>query len=107
MDALFGSQVRTDALVAIARLSTTYPSELAGVLGLRKNEIQRALASLERTGAINTRLIGRTRVIQLNSNFWGSDELYALLLKMSELPYYEERWRKLHRRRPRAMEKPP
>ncbi len=106
MDALFGSQVRTDTLVAIARLGTTYTGELAEILGRQRIEIRRALASLERSGVIVTRLIGRTRIVELNRTYKAADELYALLLKASEFPEYERRWRNAERRRPRAIGKP-
>lgn len=103
MDALFGSKVRTDTLVAVAALGTTYVSELARVLDCRLTEIQRAVAGLEHAGAIVTRMMGRTRLVELNPRFWGAAELYALLLRMSEQPSYGERF--LLRRRPRAMRK--
>jgi DNA-binding MarR family transcriptional regulator len=101
---LFGSKMRTDVLVAIARLDLTYPSELARVLRLRLIEVQRAVASLERSGVIVSRRVGSTRTITLNRQFRAADELYALLLQLSEDPIYRERWGKV-RRRPRAMGK--
>jgi DNA-binding transcriptional ArsR family regulator len=105
MDALFGSTLRTEALVAIGRLSRTYPSEIARVLGRRLNEVQRAVSSLERAGAIVSKRVGGTRIVELNPRFWARDELYKLLLRLSELPHYEKRWSKL-RRRPRRIGKP-
>jgi len=104
MSGLFGSKVRTDVLVAIGRLDLTYPSELARVLGLRIVEVQRAVAALERTGAVVSRRVGSTRTIALNRQFPAAEALYALLLKMSEEPIYRERWKNV-RRRPRALGK--
>jgi hypothetical protein len=106
MESLFGSRARTAALVAIGRLGTTYPLELARVLQRPPTEVKRAIASLEKTGAITTRLLGRTRVVELNRRFWAADELYELVLKLSELPEYERLWKDAARRRPRAMGKP-
>lgn len=106
MNSLFGSALRTDVLVAAARLSSTYPAELVRLLGRRLIEIQRALASLERSGALTTRLVGRTRLVELNRGFWASEELYALLLRLSELPEYQTVWASALRRRPRAIGKP-
>jgi DNA-binding IclR family transcriptional regulator len=103
MDALFGSQTRTDVLVALASLGTTYLSELARLLGYRLTEVQRAVASLERSGAVVTRTMGRTRLVELNPRCWGYGELSAFLLRMSELPVYADRF--AVRRRPRAMGK--
>lgn len=103
MEALFGSAIRTDVLVAVARLGRTYASELARVLDRRVIEVQRALASLERAGVIVTVRVGTIRSVEMSSRFPAKDELYSLLLTMSELPRYRDRW--LVRRRPRAMSK--
>jgi len=104
-DKLFGSSIRTDTLVTIGRLQRTYSSEIARLLGRRVVEIQRAVASLELAGVIVTNRLGNTRIVELNPTFPVRDELYALLLRMSELPIYVDRWSKI-RRRPRAMGKP-
>lgn len=106
MEALFGSKARTNTLIAIARLGATYPREVARVLSRPPTEITRAITSLESAGAIVTRLLGRTRIVELNRQFWAAGELYALLLKLSELPEYEQLWRNARRRRPRAVGKP-
>jgi hypothetical protein len=104
MDKLFGSQVRTDALVAIGRLGTTYMSELASIFARRPIEIQRAIASLEIAGVVQTRRMGTVRIVELNRRFPGYQPLADLLLAMSEEPLYAQRWKAL-RRRPRAMGK--
>lgn len=103
MDGLFGSQLRTDTLVAIARLGLTYPSEVARILERRPVEVQRAVASLERTGTVVSRRLGNTRLVELNPRYPARDELYALLLRLSENPIYGKRWS--IRRRPRAIGK--
>lgn len=106
MESLFGTGIRSDVLIATARLGSTYPRELARVLGRDSKEVRRALASLERTGALSTRLLGRTRIVELNPRYWAADELYALLLRLSELPENEGKWKSSTRRRPRVMGKP-
>ena len=103
MDQLFGSRLRTETLIGIARLGQTYASELARLLGRRTVEIQRAVASLEKSGAIVSRRLGTTRILQLNPRYQAREELYALLLKLSENPALERRW--AVRRRPRAIGK--
>jgi DNA-binding IclR family transcriptional regulator len=105
MDDLFGSRVRTDVLVAIARLRDSYISEISRVLDLQPTEVRRAVSSLERAGAVGSRLVGRARIVQLEPRYWGAGELYALLLRLSELPRLRERWVSV-RRRPRAIGKP-
>ena len=104
MDKLFGSKVRTDALVALARLGPTYVSELARVIERRPIEVQRALASLEITGAVQTRRVGSIRTAELNPRYPEYEGLLDLLLKMSERPDYARVWKAI-RRRPRAMGK--
>jgi DNA-binding transcriptional ArsR family regulator len=102
---LFGSASRTDTLVTIGRLQRTYASEIGRVLSRRVIEIQRAVASLEQAGVIVSNRMGNTRIVELNPTLPAKDELYALLLRMSEMPIYRNRWPKI-RRRPRAMGKP-
>ncbi len=105
VDTLFGSAARTDTLVTIARLKRTYPSEIARILSRRVIETQRAVASLEKAGVVVSNRFGNTRIVELNPSFWAKDELYALLLRMSEMPAYVNLWSRI-RRRPRAMGKP-
>lgn len=104
MDNLFGSKVRTDTLVAIGRLGTTYVSEVARILEKRPIEVQRAIAALEMAGVVQTRRLGNLRIVELSRRFPEYEKLADLLLKMSERPLYTQRWKKL-RRRPRAMGK--
>lgn len=105
VDTLFGSRARADTLVVVGRLERTYISEIARVLDRRVIEIQRAVASLERAGIVVTYRMGNTRIVELNPTYWAKDELYALLLRVSEMPTYASRWSQI-RRRPRAMGKP-
>ena len=104
MDKLFGSKVRTDTLVALARLGSTYISEIARTIERRPIEVQRALASLELTGAVQTRRVGTIRTAELNRRYPEYERLLDLLLKMSDRPDYARMWKAV-RRRPRAMGK--
>lgn len=103
MDSVFGSAIRTDTLVAIGRLNRSYAAEIARLLGYRVVEIRRAIISLERAGVTVTTPMGTTRLVELSPRFEARNELYALLLRMSELPRYKKRWNV--RRRPRAIGK--
>ena len=105
MDGLFGSRLRSETLIAIARLNRTYPSEIARVLGRRLNEIQRAIMSLERSGAVVSRKVGGTRIVELSPRYRARNELYSLLLRLSEDPALEKKWSRT-RLRPRGMGKP-
>src|ERR1700737_2180895 len=100
MDAIFGSRVRTDVLVAVGRLGSAYVSELARLLGKRPIEVQRAVASLERAGILETRLVVKVRMVELNRRFPEYQLFAELLLIMSERPLYARKW-KTQRRRPR------
>ena len=104
-DKLFGSAIRTDTLVTIGRLQRTYVAEIARVLHRRVIEIRRAVASLERAGAVVSNRVGNTRIVELNPTYWAKDELHALLLRISEMQTYTNRWSTI-RRRPRAIGKP-
>ena len=104
MDKLFGSKVRTDTLVALARLGSAYVSEIAGVIGRRPIEVQRALASLELSGAVQTRRVGTIRTAELNRRFPEYERLLDLLLEIGGRPDYASMWKAV-RRRPRAIGK--
>jgi len=104
MDKLFGTQVRTDVLVAAGRLGTTYVSEIAKLLDRRPLEVQGAVASPVLAGVLQTRRFGTIRTVELNRRFPEYAVLVNLLLKMSERTIYAQRW-KAFRRRPRAMGK--
>jgi len=104
MDKLFGSKVRTDTLVVLARLGSAYVSELARVIGRRPIEVQRALASLELSGAVQTRRVGTIRTAELNRRFPEYEKLLDLLIAIGARPDYAATW-KASRRRPRAIGK--
>lgn len=99
------AQTPWSLLVTIGRLGRTYISEIARVLSRRVIEIQRVVASLEQAGVVVSNRMGNTRIVELNPIFPAKDELYALLLRMSEMPVYVNRWPEI-RRRPRAIGKP-
>lgn len=104
MDKLFGSKVRTDTLVVLARLGSAYVSEIARVIGRRPIEVQRALASLELSGAVQTRRMGTIRTAELNRRLPEYGKLLDLLLGIGSRPDYADKWKAV-RRRPRAIGK--
>ena len=55
---LFGTEVRTEVLLAIRLLEETWASELARALGVRLFTVQSVLRSLEREGVITARTVG-------------------------------------------------
>jgi hypothetical protein len=106
MSSPFGSATRTQTLVALALMESSYPRELARLLETAVNNVQSALRSLERDGIVVGRAVGRTRVFQLNPRYFAAGALRALLDKLAGAdPDLRERVAAL-RRRPRRTAKP-
>lgn len=92
MDTLFGGSLRTDTLVAIARLGETYPAQLAALFDRHHSQVQRTVASLESARVIVSTPLGSVRRLRLNPEFPGFPALQALLLEMALSPRYEGMW---------------
>jgi len=78
----FGSQTRTRLLLALELLGQSYARELARLLGASLSAVQKGLASLERDGLIAGRLMGRTRLFQINPRYFAAAQLRELLAKV-------------------------
>lgn len=78
----FGSQTRTRLLLALELLGQSYARELARLLGASLSAVQKGLASLERDGLIAGRLMGRTRLFQINPRYFAVAQLRELLAKV-------------------------
>ena len=101
----FGSQSRSRLLVALELLGQTYPRELARLLGTSLSATQKGIVSLERDGLVAGRMVGRTRIVQLNPAYFAMKEVRALLGRLVEAdPELEPRIAAL-RRRPRRTGK--
>lgn len=106
MSSPFGSQTRTQTLVALALLESSYPRELTRVLGTAINNVQSALRSLERDGLVVARSVGRTRLFQINPRYFAASPLKAFLARLASAdPELRDRASQL-RRRPRRTAKP-
>ena len=103
---LFGSQTRTQLLIAIRLLGETYPTELATLLGVRLYSVQRALESLEGESVLVSRQLGRTRRICLNPRYFAHRELDGLLWKLGEHDAQLQKALATGRRRSRRPGKP-
>ena len=100
----FGGETRTRVLVALGLLETSYARELARLLVAPVSGVRKAIAALERDGLVSGRLVGRTRVVQLNPTYFAREALEAYLLRLADgSPAL--RFRAL-RRRPRQSGKP-
>ncbi len=102
----FGSGTRTRVLLALRLMGSSYPRELARLLGAALNGVQGALRSLEIDGLIAGRPVGRTRLFELNPRFFAATEVRALLDKLAAADRdLQDRIATL-RRRPRRTAKP-
>ena len=102
----FGSTTRTRILLALRLMGSSYPRELARLVGVALNAVQGALHSLEADGLVVGRAVGRTRLFELNPRFFAAAELRALLDKLASVDRpLQDRIASL-RRRPRRTAKP-
>ncbi|HEX5856262.1 MAG TPA: winged helix-turn-helix domain-containing protein [Thermoanaerobaculia bacterium] len=62
----FGSRTRTRVLLALELNGQSYPRELARLLAAPLSVVQKALRTLERDALVTGRMLGRTRLLQLN-----------------------------------------
>lgn len=101
----FGGRTRTRVLVALSLLETSFPRELARLLAAPVSGVRQALASLERDGLVAGRLVGRTRLVQLDPGYFARQELASYLARLSDAePVLRADVARL-RRRPRATGK--
>ncbi|MBM3750319.1 MAG: ArsR family transcriptional regulator [Acidimicrobiia bacterium] len=84
MSSPFGGQTRTRVLLALALLTQSYPRELARLLEVPVAGVQAALRGLERDGLVAGRLLGRTRLYDLNPRYFAREELRHYLLRLSQ-----------------------
>ena len=102
----FGGLVRTRVLVALRLLETSYPRELARLLGSPVSGVRMALVGLERDGLVSGRFLGRTREVRLNPTYFAREELAAYLARLSEADAALRASVSALRRRPRQSGKP-
>jgi DNA-binding transcriptional ArsR family regulator len=102
----FGSSTRTRVLFALRLLEQSYARELARVLRVPLSVVQKALRTLDRDGMIVGRLVGRTRVFQINPRYFARKELDQFLGRLLEPEMELKRQVALLRRRPRRTGKP-
>jgi DNA-binding MarR family transcriptional regulator len=102
----FGSVTRTRVLLALRLMGSSYPRELARVLGSAVNGVQGAIRSLEADGLIAGRAVGRTHLFELNPRFFAATELRALIDKLTAADRGLQDAIAQLRRRPRRTAKP-
>jgi DNA-binding transcriptional ArsR family regulator len=102
----FGGQTRTRVLVALGLLESSYPRELARLLEAPISGVRKALAALERDGLVSGRMVGRTRLVQINPAYFARDELRAYLVRLAAADRELRSRVEGLRRRPRQAGKP-
>ena len=98
---LFGTRNRTAILIAIRLLETTYPSELAELLGVRLFTVQQALRSFEHEQIVATRAFGRMRSVTLDPRYHAHASLAELLWALGAADHALQHKLAAKRRRPR------
>jgi hypothetical protein len=101
----FGSQTRTQLLIAFELLGQSYARELARLLDAPLSVVQKGLASLERDGLLAGRLLGRTRLFEINPRYFAAKELRTLLNRLASADTDLKRRISDMRRRPRRTGK--
>ncbi len=87
LSGLFGNETAEKVLLSIVNYGSVYPRGIAVNFGLAISQVQRQLERLEREAILSSRLIGRTRVYELNPRYLFRKELEALLKKaLGNLP---------------------
>lgn len=107
LEALFGNQNVERILFFLLKQGEGYPRAIAQNFGETLSAIQKQLKRLELGGVVVSRLVGRTRVYQINPRYPFKRELEAFLEKAFQaVP--EEQVRKFYtrRNRPRRAGKP-
>ncbi len=107
LEALFGNQNIERVLFYLLRNGEAYASAMATAFGSTTTPIQRQLARLESGNVVVSRLIGRTRVYQINPRYPFKKELELFLEKAFQaLPEGQAQKIYARRNRPRRAGKP-
>jgi DNA-binding transcriptional ArsR family regulator len=102
----FGGATRTRVLVALRLLGSSYPRELARLLGSPVSSVRKALRSLERDALVAGRAVGRTRLYQVNPTYFARDALQTYLSRLADADVQLRDQAAQLRRRPRRPGKP-
>jgi len=103
---LFGSRPRERILKAVGLLERSYARQLAMILREDLSVVQRSLDDLERDGIMASRLMGRTRLFELNRTYQHYAPLRDLLTRMGQSDPETVEAVALLRQRPRRAGKP-
>jgi DNA-binding transcriptional ArsR family regulator len=105
-DSLFGSGLRERILKLLALIEPAYPRQIAALLDEHLISVQNAVAALQDLGIVASRLVGRTRLVELNRRWYAAAELRALLERLAAADPQVVRIAAGARQRPRRPGKP-
>jgi DNA-binding transcriptional ArsR family regulator len=107
LDNLLGNKTAERVLLYLANYGQGYPREIAATFGSSVSVVLKQLTRLENGGILVSRMLGRTRLYELNPRWFFYKELKALLEKaLAALPAEEVKKYYRARRRPRRAGKP-
>jgi DNA-binding transcriptional ArsR family regulator len=81
-DSLFGSPLRERMLKLLVLVEPAYPRQIAALLGAHLVSVQNAVVALQDLGVVASRLVGRTRLVELDRRWYAAAELRALLERL-------------------------
>jgi DNA-binding transcriptional ArsR family regulator len=105
-DSLFGSGLRERILKLLVLIEPAYPRQIAALLDEHLISVQNAVAALQDLGIVASRLVGRTRLVELNRRWYAAAELRALLERLAAADPQVVRIAAGTRQRPRRPGKP-
>jgi DNA-binding transcriptional ArsR family regulator len=105
-DSVFGSRLRERILKLLVLIEPAYPRQLATLLGAHLFSVQNAVAALQDLGVVASRLVGRTRLVELDRRWYAASELRALLERLADADAEIRGIAAKARQRPRRSGKP-
>ena len=83
-DSLFGSLFRERVLKLLVLIEPAYPRQIATLLGAHLISVQNAVVALGDLGIIASRMVGRTRLVELDRRWYAASELRTLLERLAQ-----------------------
>ena len=81
-DSLFGSRLRERILKLLVLVEPAYPRQIATQLEAHLISVQNAVTALQDLGVVASRIVGRTRLVELDRRWYAASELRALLERL-------------------------
>jgi DNA-binding transcriptional ArsR family regulator len=83
-NALLGSKLRERILKLLVLIEPAYPRQIASLLDAHLISVQNAVTALQDLGVVASRLVGRTRLVELDRRWYAASELRALLERLAD-----------------------